>query len=150
MWHVHHDELVQAGFHMIALEPLAEQDISTSPTDGQLHINILEFFAVIISTWFCLWHIHTFEPNKVGGHILSILGDNTSALSWLRHSTQSRTPMVRCLSRLLVFILTKSAFPGRIIGGSCIKGKTNNEADCLSRPISRAPHGTPLPRNAPT
>ena len=116
MWHVHHNKVVHAGFNMVVLSPLAARNLLANPTDKQLHINILKFIALIINTWFCLWHIHTFKPDKVGSYILSIWGDNTSALSWLQHSKQSWTPMEWCLSQLLVFLLTKLAFLGQIIG----------------------------------
>jgi hypothetical protein len=99
---------------------------------------VLEFVFLIINVWFCIWHTKTHEPDKPGGHIVLIRGDNTSALSWLRHSTRSCSPPVRRLSRLLVHLLTQSAFPGRIISNH-IRGKDNDEADCLSRPLSRAP-----------
>ncbi len=138
MWRVHRDELTAHGFAMVALGPLADREPTDNPTEAELHINILEFVALIINVWFCLWHIRRFEPDKVGGHILNIRGDNTSALSWLRFSTRSRNSVVRRLSRFLVLLFTKSVFPGRLIG-SHIAGKINDEADCLSRPVSRAP-----------
>lgn len=138
MWRVHRSTLISSGFNMEDLGPLALRAIPDGASEDQLHINILEFVALIINVWFCLWHVRRFEADRVGGHILNVRGDNTSALSWMRFSTRSRNPVVRRLSRFLVLLLTKSAFPGRL-DGSHIKGVLNDEADCLSRPLSRAP-----------
>jgi hypothetical protein len=138
MWRVHRDTLIAHGFNMVALGPLADREPSSQPTEAELHINILEYVALIVNVWFCLWHIRRFESDRVGGHVLNIRGDNTSALSWLRFSTRSRNPVVRRLSRFLVLLFTQSAFPCRLVG-SHIRGVKNNEADCLSRPVSRAP-----------
>jgi hypothetical protein len=138
MWRVHCDTLIAHGFNMVALGPLADRKPSSQPTEAELHINILEYVALIVNVWFCLWHIRRFESDRVGGHVLNIRGDNTSTLSWLRFSTRSRNPVVRCLSRFLVLLFTKSAFPDRLVG-SHIRGVKNDEADCLLRPVSRAP-----------
>jgi hypothetical protein len=54
-----------------------------SPADADgLHINLLEFIAIIINIWLALSWVRS-APTPPGGHIIAILADNTSALSWL-------------------------------------------------------------------
>ena len=105
-------------------------------TDG-LHINLLEFVALIINLWFVLWATRTLRAPQ-GGWILSLRSDNTSALSWLQHSARTKNPVARRLSRFLIQMLLQAHFQGKIVS-SHIPGKENDEADCISRPVNRAP-----------
>jgi hypothetical protein len=100
MWRTTHDELRSAPtswpmkvFNHAKLEaPLH--------ADG-LHINILEFVALIINMWFVLWATRAFGA-PLGGWILSLRTDNTSALSWLQHSARTKNLIARRLSRFLI------------------------------------------------
>jgi hypothetical protein len=81
-----------------------------------LHINILEFFALIINLWFVLWATHALEA-LLGGWILSLRTDDRSALSWLlQHSDRTKDPIVRPLSRFLIQMLVQACFHGNSIG----------------------------------
>jgi hypothetical protein len=134
MWRLSRPELVAAGFPMKLLGVSChEPGIDASG----LHINLLEFLALIINVWFLLWAVKRAGP-RPGGWVVSVRGDNTSALSWMRHSTRARNPTVRHLSRFLVALLLQEEFPG-MISGVHIPGPVNVEADCLSRPVSVAP-----------
>jgi hypothetical protein len=115
--------------------------------DG-LHINILEFVALIINMWFVLWATRA-SGAPLGGWILSLRTDNTSALSWLQHSAHAKNLIAHRLSRFLIQMILQAHFPGKIVS-SHIPGKEKDEADCVSRPVSRAPLGNPLCSNAPT
>ena len=159
-WRLHRDELLAAGIPM----PPAPADGSSTiqlpfpPTCHQLaasdlfeaddrerraaeaagtHINVLEFVAAIINYYFILWKAkHLDEP--LGGWIVSIQGDNTSALSWMRHAARAKTKVVQSLSRLFVRLPILFDFQGKITGAH-IAGAKNTIADHLSRPISEAP-----------
>jgi hypothetical protein len=136
MWRITYDEL--------RLPPCSwpmkvfDADLLDAPIDATgLHINILEFLAIILNLWFVLWATRALGA-PLGGWILSLRTDNTSALSWLQHSARARNPIVRRLSRFLIQMLLQARFPGKI-SSSHIPGKENDEADCVSRPMSRAP-----------
>lgn len=113
-----------------------------------LHINILEFFALIIELWICLRQLHTArtDPTSLsplapaeltphGGHRLLARADNTSALSWLRYATRTKRPKVRQLARLLTAFLSHSFASSFIrVQGLHLAGIANVSADHLSRP----------------
>ena len=133
MWRVTRRELIEAGFNMRAIA--ADGDAArTAATDDSLHINILEFAGIVINIWFALWYTCK-EKNKLGGHVVSVLADNTSALSWFRHASHSHRPAVRNLAYLchcLIIFSQTSDFTK--FEGTHIPGKNNNKADTLSRP----------------
>ena len=86
MWHITREELISASFLMPEIDAEGEAAHHSNPDD--LHINALEFVAIIINIWFVILHIHQ-DPTKVGGHIIQILADNTSALSWFKYAAHS-------------------------------------------------------------
>jgi hypothetical protein len=101
-----------------------------------LHINPLEFLAIIIEVWFCLAFIHRADPYGHRDWIVLIRADNTSALSWLRRAGCCRRPVVRRLAFFLHALLTSHS--SRLsLQDLHISGKENYGADALSRP-SRA------------
>jgi hypothetical protein len=104
--------------------------------DG-LHINILEFVALIINMWFVLWATRAFGA-PLGGWILSLRTDNTSALSWLQHSARTKNLIARRLSRFLIQMTLQAHFPGKTVSSHVPGKEENDEADCVSRPVSRA------------
>jgi hypothetical protein len=136
MWRITHDELRSPPLNwpMKCFDPV----LLDAPVEATgLHINILEFLALIINLWFVLWATRDIRA-PLGGWILSLRTDNTSALSWLQHSAQTKNPIVPRLSRFLVQMLLQARFPGKIVS-THIPGKLNDKADCVSRPVSRAP-----------
>jgi hypothetical protein len=58
-----------------------------SDKDGPatLHINILEFVGIVVINIWLVTGLLRHEGARTGGHVISVLADNTSALSWLRH-----------------------------------------------------------------
>ena len=118
-WRLTREELIQAGFDMKAIDQDSGEPHGTS--DG-LHINVLEFIAMIIE----LWPI-------AGGYIVSLRGDNTSAISWLRYAARSHRPLVRELSRF-VMDLTLVCPHSLKLTGKHLSGSLNKGADALSRP----------------
>jgi hypothetical protein len=64
-----------------------------------LHINILEFVRIVINIWLVIGLLRD-EGARTGGHVISVLADNTSALSWLRHVARVRKPAVNNLAYL--------------------------------------------------
>jgi hypothetical protein len=151
MWRLSIDDLAAAGipqkmiwnnrhnYHEMDIDPHA------------LHINILEFIAIIIEVWICLRQLHdaskfmdnardsldipvpaAFPPP--GGHCLLVRADNTSALSWLRYATRTKRPPIRRLARLLTALLSHPFASSCIrLQGKHIAGSANVSADHLSR-----------------
>lgn len=107
--------------------------------DPNPHINILEFIAIIIHAYFAILRmkektiqVQFLTPN---GYILSCLADNTSALSWMYHTSRSRSVPIRNLAQFFVTLLfhTNSLFP-LDCQGDHIPGLLNVHSDALSRP----------------
>ena len=129
MWRLSRDDLVRAGFDMRTIDDTSQEpDIDAS---GH-HINILEFLAIIINLFVALRRLHS-RPAPRGGDILSVLADNTSALSWLTYASRSRRPAVQRLARFCSALLFFDAFQGKLTA-SHIAGARNEAADALSRP----------------
>jgi hypothetical protein len=66
-----------------------------------LHINILELTALIINMWLTLVSF-TQHGHILGGHIIAMLADNTSALSWMRYASCTKHHVVRKLSHFIM------------------------------------------------
>ena len=128
-WRLTRQDLIDAGFDMKSIDEDTSEPDGTS--DG-LHINVLEFVAMIIELWFVIILIQRHGPYP-GGYIVQLLGDNTTALSWLRYAARSHRPIVRDLSRFAM-ALTLSCPLSLKLSGKHLKGKLNIGADALSRP----------------
>ena len=97
----------------------------------KLHINPLEFLAIIIEVWICLAFLWRADPHSRRDWIVLIRADNTSALSWIRSAGRCRRPVVRRLARFLQALLTFN--PVRLsLQDLHIPGKENDGADALS------------------
>ena len=152
-WRVTREELVSAGFPLPPLDgdpsfPFpADCPLQTASTDSTgapsalftstTHINILEFVAAIINYWMILWRCR-FLDEPEGGWVIAIMGDNTSALSWMRHAARARSLPVQRLSRLFVRLPILFNFQGKVTGAH-VPGHLNTIADHLSRPLTEAP-----------
>ena len=80
MWRVMRDDLLLFNF------PMKDIDTAGEPADlvqEGLHINPLEFIAIIINLWIALKLLADF-PHLATGYIVTLLSDNTSAISWMR------------------------------------------------------------------
>jgi hypothetical protein len=86
MWQVTRAELAAFGFDMRKIDQAGE-DLLMYERDCPdalrgLHINVLELLAIIINVWIVLTWLQRLNVPS-GGWIISVLADNTSALSWL-------------------------------------------------------------------
>jgi len=128
MWRLSDADLSELGFPVKAL--CSGQYEPDRKAEG-LHINILEFIALIINIWLTE-RLLLKDGNRVGGHIIQALSDNTSALSWMSHASRSLTPTVSRLARFLtalqVYLPLQSSLTGRHL-----PGRQNIGADVLSR-----------------
>ena len=79
------EELIDLKFDMKVINKTGK--LLRAEDSTGLHINVLEFVAIIINVWLALYFLRQ-DPDKVGGHIAAIWADNTSALSWLRHASR--------------------------------------------------------------
>jgi hypothetical protein len=80
MWTLDGADLLYCSF---ALEWLEEEATAVDTTDpDHLHINVLELIALMNNIWLTLVFI-TQHGNIPGGHIIAMLADNTSAMSWM-------------------------------------------------------------------
>jgi hypothetical protein len=127
-WRLNRDDLVHTGFDM---KFLADASIEPSVDASGLHINVLEFVAIIINLWLVIV-LSRRHPVPVGGHVFAVFADNTSALSWLRYASRSHRPNVCRLARFTSALLFASGFQGRVQGRH-LSGRLNRGADALSR-----------------
>jgi hypothetical protein len=127
-WRLNREDLIHAGFHMKLLE---ESAIEPAVDASGIHINVLEFVAIIINLWLVIV-LSRRQPAPPGGHIFAVFADNTSALSWLRYASRSHRPNVSRLARFTSALLFASGFQGRVQGRH-LSGRLNRGADALSR-----------------
>ena len=133
MWRVMRDALLAYGF------PMQHVDTAGEPVDFDaqgLHINPLEFIAIIINVWIALKLLATC-PKMATGYIVILLSDNTSAISWLRTAGKCRDPGVRRLARLASAFLVRGCTLTTLFQSCHIPGPQNDEADCLSRLVKK-------------
>ena len=128
-WRLFREDLVAVGFDMKAIN---EDTCEPDGTAEGLHINILELVAIIINLWFVVMLAQQRGPIP-GDYVISLLADNTSALSWLRYAARSHRPAVRDLSRFAMALTLGCSVPMKL-SSRHIAGKNNHGADALSRP----------------
>jgi hypothetical protein len=141
VWRVTRDELVKAGFKMKELDQDGHDRYrwckaeNLPPEHAEcLHINPLEFIAIIINCWFAILEVRK-DPGKPGGHIIAVRADNTSALSWLKYAARSQRRVIRNLAYLLHgLILFSQTAEIANFNGRYLPGPENEEADAASRP----------------
>jgi len=130
MWRLSRQDLLSVGFDIRLLDQQTRQPSG----DAGLHINVLELVAMIVTLWLLLRRARA-EPTRVGGLVILLRGDNTSALSWFTHAARSHSPAVRRLTRFATALLTLSDPPSQI-DANHIPGRLNTGADALSRPTT--------------
>jgi len=130
MWRVMHADLIALGLPLKQLHRFQDEPLDVK--SAGLHINPLEFLATIVNIWLHLKLAPRLGPSP-SGHIVALLSDNTSALSWCRLTTVMKDltlqPWARLVATLLVFARTQNSR----IQPEHIPGKDNVEADRLSR-----------------
>jgi hypothetical protein len=115
MWHLDGNDLLDCGF---ALEWLKEDAMVVDTADpDRLHINILELSAIalIINIWLTLVFI-TQHGNIPGGHIITMLADNTSALSWIQYTSRTKHPVVWELSHFIMDLTLSCPICNKLLG----------------------------------
>ena len=129
-WRLSSTDLASQGWPVLTKEP---QRFAPFPAT-KLHINVLEFAAVFIQTWFILQLSASRSPPP-GGWVFHFRSDNTSALGWMSHASRTRRSTIQNLARAYAALLT-FVMPSRfVVNSSHIPGKDNIEADVLSRPL---------------
>ena len=141
VWRITRQELTDAGFKMRELDNEGQDrykwcTAEQLPPEAAewLHINPLEFIAIIINCWFAILEVRK-DPTKPGGHIIAVRADNTSALSWLRYAARSQRRVIRNLAYFLHgLILFSQTAEYANFNGRYLPGPENVEADATSRP----------------
>ena len=141
LWRLTHDDMKQAGFNMQELDAqhqeryrYCKKENLPEGHEDWLHINPLEFIAIIINLWFAILHIRK-DPSKAGGHHILVRADNTSALSWLRYAARTQRRTIRNLAYFLHgLILFSETAQYANFNGKHLAGADNEEADGVSRP----------------
>jgi hypothetical protein len=104
-WRLLSPDLLATGFDLSVVNHL-NHNLRTV-TEHATHIDVLEFVAIIINLWFVLYFARKTQQPQ-GGHIVAVVADNTSALSWLRFASRNRAPAIRNLALFCHSLLTLS------------------------------------------
>jgi hypothetical protein len=128
MWRLSDLDLSTLGFPIKALR--SGQQEPDKDAKG-FHINTLEFIALIINIWL-VEHLLLQDGERMGGHIIQALSDNTSALSWMSHASRSLNPTASCLARFLTALQVYLPLQAHLTGCH-LPGQQNTGADVLSR-----------------
>ena len=135
MWRVTREDLILFGFNMKTIGPASDEPTTQDATG--LHINPLEFLAVIINLWLALKIIHDGSLCPTG-YIIDLLSDNTTALSWMHVAATTPNPELQQLARFASALLVQAARLLTRVQPLHLPGILNEEADTLSR---RSKHG---------
>jgi hypothetical protein len=130
MWRIMREDLLELGFDMKAIGATTDE-----PTDSSaqgLHINPLEFLAVIINLWIALKLISMGDLSSTG-YIIDLLSDNTTALSWMHVAATTPNPELQQLARFASALLVEAARLLTRVQPLHLPGRLNDEADTLSR-----------------
>jgi len=108
-------------------------------TTDNIHINIFEFIAIIINLFFSILRMQEKATKEryltSNGYIIHAMSDNTSALSWMKHASRSRSAPIRNLALFLVtFLFHANSIIPLSTHGLHVPGNLNDLADALSRP----------------
>jgi hypothetical protein len=106
MWRVTRKVLIGLGFHMKTIGMSTDK-----PTDlaaQGLHINPLEFLAVIVNLWLALKIIGN-NPICLTGSIINLVSDNTTALSWMHVAATTPNPELQQLTCFASALLVQAA-----------------------------------------
>jgi hypothetical protein len=134
MWRVMRDDLLAFGFPMKAIDTAGEP-VDLLPQG--LHVNPLEFIAIIVNLWRALRFLHE-SPALAAGHIVTLLSDNTSATSWMRAAGRCQDEGILCLARLTSALLVRACLLTALFNTCQVPGMQNNKADCLSRLVNKS------------
>ena len=128
LWRLARETLVEAGFNMREIHIP-----SNEPGVEGLHINPLEYVGALINLWLAIKCVMIHGP-IVGGYILALFADNTTALSWMSTAARTKNPLLQGLARLGSALLVHAAALLTKVCPVHIAGIKNGTADALSRP----------------
>jgi hypothetical protein len=100
------ENLILLGFDMKTIGITVDEP--TDPSVTGLHINPLEFLAVILNLWIALNIISTANLSPLD-YIIDLLSDNTTALSWMHVAATTPNPDLQRLARFASAILVQAA-----------------------------------------
>ena len=129
MWRLSNVDIIALGIDPTYLRPRGAE---FGDEEALLHVNIGEFIAIVINVWLAIVLAQR-QPVPPGGWIWKAGADNTSALSWMRYASRTRSPVIMSLARFLTALITFAPFP-LTLQGYHIKGCDNLGPDALSRP----------------
>jgi hypothetical protein len=133
LWRLTSPDLEACGFDMPVITRLDAR--LRTQVEHSLHINILEFVAIVVNLWFVLWFTRDQHPLPPGGHVIAVLADNTSALSWMKFAARSHALPIQHLSLFCQALVTLSNTSDILTTEARhIPGVNNGAADSLSRP----------------
>jgi hypothetical protein len=140
VWRITRADLERLGFRLqdtnsYKTTMYVDQDGTTSMSP--LHINPLEFIAALVNLWLSLRFIVRLGP-RVGGYILGLFSDNTTALAWMSLASRTPDPLLQGLARLGSALLVHANRLLTKVDPVHIAGVQNREADALSRPMEKA------------
>jgi hypothetical protein len=121
-----------------------KQEPLDATTHG-LHINQLEFHAAIVNLWLVLKLVVQLPANPTG-YIINLLSDNTSTLSWMRPTAQTRDPRPQPLDCITSTRLVMTSRHLTRVQPKHIPGDDNFAADTLRSENGR---GSELSLDAP-
>jgi hypothetical protein len=130
MWRITTEDLILLGFDMKPIGKANDEPIASNAAG--LHINPLEFLAVIINLWLAIKLITTELPCPTG-YIIDLLSDNTTALSWMHVAATTPNPDLQQLARFASALLVQAARVLTRVQPRHLPGDQNDEADTLSR-----------------
>jgi len=119
MWCITKAELVTLGFTMAV-----HSKPSAGDPPGILHINVLEFIALLVNVWFALATCHASDPLHQQHHISNFFTDNMLALSWMLQRAEQNAPTH---ADLLVSCKHFSLFPLFISSSNHITSQDNQK-----------------------
>ena len=130
MWRIMHHDLIDLGFPMKKLRRFQAEPLNMRSKG--LHINPLEFLGTIINIWLHLVLEPSLPPCPTG-HILELLADNTTALSWCRLTSPTKNELLQPWACFVATLLVLACWQNTRVQPDHIQGIKNHEADCLSR-----------------
>jgi hypothetical protein len=129
MWRITREALVAFSFNMKIISRTNDEPMD--PTIAGLHINPLKFLAVVINLWIALKIISLGNISPFG-YIISLLSNNTTALSWMHVAATTPNPELQKLAHFASALLVQAACLLTRIQPSHIPGRLNNKTDTLS------------------
>jgi len=109
MWWVTKEELGTLGYSMVVTTEPLDQD-----TLDMIHINVLEFVALTMNIWFALAMCQHNDTVLYTQHMGNFIANNTTAISWMAHTGQTKSPhsqhLAQFLQTLLIFPLSHFIF----------------------------------------